>query len=44
MDARKSEFAGQVRSVPISSEHPLELLEFDEIGALTRYTDRECYL
>jgi S-DNA-T family DNA segregation ATPase FtsK/SpoIIIE len=41
MDARKSEFAGQVRSVPISREHPLELLEFDEIGALTRYTDRK---
>jgi len=41
MTARKSEFAGQVRSVPISSEHPLELLEFDEIGALTRYTDRK---
>jgi DNA segregation ATPase FtsK/SpoIIIE, S-DNA-T family len=41
MDARKAEFAGQVRSVPISSEHPLELLEFDEIGALTKYTDRK---
>jgi S-DNA-T family DNA segregation ATPase FtsK/SpoIIIE len=27
--------------VPISSEHPLELLEFDEIGALTKYTDRK---
>jgi S-DNA-T family DNA segregation ATPase FtsK/SpoIIIE len=27
MDARKSEFAGQVRSVPISREDPLELLE-----------------
>jgi S-DNA-T family DNA segregation ATPase FtsK/SpoIIIE len=41
MDARKSEFAGQVRSVPISREYPLELLEFDEIGALTKYTDRK---
>jgi S-DNA-T family DNA segregation ATPase FtsK/SpoIIIE len=41
MDARKSEFAGRVRSVPISREHPLELVEFDEIGALTKYTDRK---
>ncbi|MBV9444677.1 MAG: cell division protein FtsK [Streptosporangiaceae bacterium] len=41
MAARKTEFAGRVRSVPISPEHPLELLEFDEIGALTRYTDRK---
>ncbi len=41
MDARKTQFAGRVRSVPISSEHPLELLEFDEIGALTKYTDRK---
>jgi S-DNA-T family DNA segregation ATPase FtsK/SpoIIIE len=41
MDARKSEFAGWVRSVPISPAHPLELLEFDEIGALTKYTDRK---
>ncbi|MGB9281345.1 MAG: FtsK/SpoIIIE domain-containing protein [Pseudonocardiaceae bacterium] len=41
MDARKAEFAGRVRSVPISPEHPLELLEFDEIGALTKYTDRK---
>jgi S-DNA-T family DNA segregation ATPase FtsK/SpoIIIE len=41
MQARKTAFAGQVRSVPISPEHPLELLEFDEIGALTRYTDRK---
>jgi S-DNA-T family DNA segregation ATPase FtsK/SpoIIIE len=41
MAARKAEFAGQVRLVPISPEHPLELLEFDEIGALTRYTDRK---
>jgi S-DNA-T family DNA segregation ATPase FtsK/SpoIIIE len=40
MQARKTEFAGHVRTVPISREHPLELLEFDEIGALTRYTDR----
>jgi S-DNA-T family DNA segregation ATPase FtsK/SpoIIIE len=41
MDDRKAKFAGRVRSVPISTEHPLELLEFDEIGALTKYTDRK---
>jgi S-DNA-T family DNA segregation ATPase FtsK/SpoIIIE len=41
MDARKAEFAGRVRSVPISTDHPLEILEFDEIGALTKYTDRK---
>jgi S-DNA-T family DNA segregation ATPase FtsK/SpoIIIE len=41
MDARKTAFAGRVRSVPISIEHPLEVLEFDEIGALTKYTDRK---
>jgi S-DNA-T family DNA segregation ATPase FtsK/SpoIIIE len=41
MDARKAEFAGRVRSVPISADHPLEILEFDEIGALTKYTDRK---
>ena len=41
MQARKAEFAGRVRVVPISREHPLELLEFDEIGALTKYTDRK---
>ncbi len=41
MQARKAMFAGRVRSVPISPENPLELLEFDEIGALTRYTDRK---
>lgn len=41
MDARKQAFAGRVRTVPISTEHPLELLEFDEIGALTKYTDRK---
>lgn len=41
MDAQKSEFAGRVRSVPISPEYPLELVEFDEIGALTKYTDRK---
>ncbi|MCW2718933.1 MAG: ftsK [Pseudonocardia sp.] len=37
MEARKVEFAGRVRTVPISREHPLELVEFDEIGALVRY-------
>jgi DNA segregation ATPase FtsK/SpoIIIE, S-DNA-T family len=41
MQARKAEFAGRVRVVPISPDHPLELLEFDEIGALTKYTDRK---
>jgi S-DNA-T family DNA segregation ATPase FtsK/SpoIIIE len=41
MDRRKAEFAGHVRTVPISREYPLELLEFDEIGALTKYTDRK---
>jgi S-DNA-T family DNA segregation ATPase FtsK/SpoIIIE len=37
MEARKQVFAGRLRTVPITREHPLELLEFDEIGALTRY-------
>jgi len=37
MDARKAEHAGKVRTVPITRETPLELLEFDEIGALTKY-------
>jgi S-DNA-T family DNA segregation ATPase FtsK/SpoIIIE len=41
MDRRKAEFAGRVRSVPISPDHPLEIVEFDEIGALTKYTDRK---
>jgi S-DNA-T family DNA segregation ATPase FtsK/SpoIIIE len=41
MDARKQVFAGRTRMVPISHEHPLEVLEFDEIGALTKYTDRK---
>ena len=41
MHARKATFAGRVRVVPISPEHPLELLEFDEIGALTKYIDRK---
>lgn len=41
MDARKAAFAGRVRTVPLSTENPLELLEFDEIGALTKYTDRK---
>jgi S-DNA-T family DNA segregation ATPase FtsK/SpoIIIE len=41
MTARKTEFAGRVRTVPITREHPLQLLEFDEIGALTKYTDRK---
>lgn len=37
MDERKTEFAGRFRTVPISREHPLEIVEFDEIGALIRY-------
>jgi S-DNA-T family DNA segregation ATPase FtsK/SpoIIIE len=41
MHTRKTEFAGHVRVVPITREHPLELLEFDEIAALTKYTDRK---
>jgi DNA segregation ATPase FtsK/SpoIIIE, S-DNA-T family len=41
MQARKADFAGRVRVVPLSREHPVEILEFDEIGALTRYTDRK---
>jgi S-DNA-T family DNA segregation ATPase FtsK/SpoIIIE len=36
-DQRKAEFAGWSRSVPISADNPLEIVEFDEIGALTRY-------
>lgn len=41
MAARKAEFAGRVGVVPITREYPLELLEFDELGALTKYTDRK---
>jgi S-DNA-T family DNA segregation ATPase FtsK/SpoIIIE len=41
MAARKQRFAGRVRSVPITTDDPLEVLEFDEIGALTKYTDRK---
>lgn len=37
MEARKGEHAGQVRIVPVTRETPLELLEFDEVGALTKY-------
>ena len=37
METRKTEFASRVRTVPVTREHPLELLEFDEIGALVRY-------
>lgn len=37
MEQRKAEFAGHVRTVPVTREHPVELLEFDEIGALIRY-------
>jgi S-DNA-T family DNA segregation ATPase FtsK/SpoIIIE len=41
MERRKALFAGKVRTVPISTDNPLELLEFDELGALTKYTDRK---
>jgi DNA segregation ATPase FtsK/SpoIIIE, S-DNA-T family len=41
MQVRKARFAGHVRTVPISREYPLELVEFDEIGALTKYIDRK---
>ncbi|MFC5993640.1 FtsK/SpoIIIE domain-containing protein [Pseudonocardia hispaniensis] len=37
MEARKTEFAGRLRAIPATREHPWELLEFDEIGALLRY-------
>jgi S-DNA-T family DNA segregation ATPase FtsK/SpoIIIE len=37
LERRKCEFAGRLRDMPISREYPLELLEFDEIGALMRY-------
>jgi DNA segregation ATPase FtsK/SpoIIIE, S-DNA-T family len=37
METRKEEFAGRLRAVPISAENPLEIVEFDEIGALIRY-------
>jgi S-DNA-T family DNA segregation ATPase FtsK/SpoIIIE len=37
MEKRKAEFAGRTRSVPISRDNPLEIVEFDEIGALIRY-------
>jgi S-DNA-T family DNA segregation ATPase FtsK/SpoIIIE len=37
MEKRKAEFAGRLRSVPISRDNPLEVVEFDEIGALIRY-------
>jgi S-DNA-T family DNA segregation ATPase FtsK/SpoIIIE len=37
MEARKAEHAGRVRLVPVTRDTPLELLEFDEVGALTKY-------
>lgn len=37
LDKRKAEFAGRLRTVPITPEYPLEIVEFDEIGALIRY-------
>jgi hypothetical protein len=41
METRKRDFAGRVRTIRPSTDYPLELLEFDEIGALTKYTDRK---
>ncbi len=41
MESRKRAFAGRLRTIPVSTEYPLELLEFYEIGALTKYTDRK---
>jgi DNA segregation ATPase FtsK/SpoIIIE, S-DNA-T family len=37
MEARKEVHAGRVRTVEISTDTPLEVIEFDEIGALTKY-------
>lgn len=37
MTARKEAFSTHKRVVPVSREYPLELIEFDEIGALVRY-------
>jgi len=37
MTARKEAFSTHKRVVPISREFPMELVEFDEIGALVRY-------
>ncbi|HTK66809.1 MAG TPA: FtsK/SpoIIIE domain-containing protein [Pseudonocardia sp.] len=42
MERRKEVYAGKVRTVDITADCPLELVEFDEIGALTRYiSDRK---
>ena len=37
MEARKREHASRTRLVSITPESPLEIVEFDEIGALLRY-------
>lgn len=37
METRKREHAGTTRLVPITRDTPLEIVEFDEIGALLRY-------
>jgi S-DNA-T family DNA segregation ATPase FtsK/SpoIIIE len=37
LERRKALFAQKVRLAPVTPECPLELVEFDEIGALTRY-------
>lgn len=37
MNARKAEIAGRARKVTISRQCPLHLIDFDEIGALSKY-------
>ncbi|OJG05575.1 DNA translocase FtsK [Pseudonocardia autotrophica] len=37
METRKRDHAGTTRLVPITRDTPLEIVEFDEIGALLRY-------
>ena len=44
MEVRKAEFAGRVRSVPLSVEYPLELVEFDELGADSHLLDGRDHL
>jgi S-DNA-T family DNA segregation ATPase FtsK/SpoIIIE len=38
LETRKKAYAGKVRAVDITAECPLELVEFDEVAALTKYT------
>jgi S-DNA-T family DNA segregation ATPase FtsK/SpoIIIE len=37
LESRKVRFAEKTRLAPVTADCPLELVEFDEIGALTRY-------